>query len=121
MRWCGVVVAITTLRPASWCCAMRILANGPIWSTSDCAARRAASSNAPPGLPAATNTAWRASAIEPSVSPNAFIHQKSTDSPGNFELTTPLSRIARDRAGPDAFRRSVRSRSKKAAPAMTRG
>ena len=69
MRWCGVVVARTTGRPAARCCSMRVSANGWMTAAIASAAACAAASKLAISRPLARRVACRARKIEGSVSP----------------------------------------------------
>ena len=112
----GVVVAITTGRPAARCSSNSAAASGWIISSSCSAATAAAACTASCDLPFAKATAWRANAIDGSVSPMVLNSRNSSASPGMERLTNPAVFIAAENTSPDAPASSVRSRSKKAAP-----
>ena len=67
--------------------------------------------------PLASVAAWRASAIDGSVSPMGLNRRYTNRSPGRLRDVNPAAFIAAENASPDAPASSVRSRSKNAAPA----
>ena len=113
----GVVVAITSLRPAARCSSNNGLAKGAIASASGWAAIAAAWCTRSRSQPLARRAPWRLRSMAGRVSPIVLKTLKTTDSSGlGSAPIKPTWRRASLMKGPDAPVSRVRSRSKKAAP-----